>query len=65
MDGNDAPSSLDAELLEEGGGDDVLAADEGVWVEEGAADDGDEDDAEAATKDLAGVADDGPAGHGA
>ena len=65
VDGDDAPGALDAELFEEGGGHDFVAAGEGVGVEQGAADDGDEDDAEAATEDLGGIADDSSAGHGA
>lgn len=65
VDGDDAPCALHAELLEEGGRYDLLVADEGVRVEQRAADDGDEDDAEAAAEDLRGVPDHGPAGHGA
>ena len=65
VDGDDAPGALHAELLEEGGGHDLVAAGEGVRVEEGAADDGDEDDAETTAEDLGGVADDCASGHGA
>ena len=65
MDGNHAPGALDAELFEEGGGGDRVAAGEGVGVEEAAADDADEDDAEASSEDLGAVPDYGAAGHGA
>lgn len=52
VDGDDAPGTLDAELLEEGGGDDGCAAGEGVGIEQDAADEGDDDDGEAAPEDL-------------
>lgn len=65
MDGDDAPGTLDAELFEKGGGHDFLVADEGVRVEKEAADDGDDDDGETAAEDLAAVAYDCAAGHGA
>ena len=64
MNGNDAPCALDAELLEKGNGHDLLAADEGVRVDEGAADDGDDDDAEPTAKYLGGVTNNGAASHG-
>lgn len=54
MDGDDAPSALDAELLEEGGGYNPFGGSEAVRVEEGATDDGDEDYGEAAAEDLGG-----------
>lgn len=63
VDGDDAPCPLHAELLEKGGGDDGMARGEGVGVEEGTADDADEDDGEAASEDLGGVADYGAASH--
>lgn len=44
MDWDNAPGTLDAELLEEGGGNDGFAGGERVRVEECAADDGNEDD---------------------
>ena len=65
MDRDDAPGALDAELREEGGGDDGVGGGVRVRVEEGAADDTHDDDGEAAAEDLGGVADDGPAAHGA
>jgi len=52
VDGDDAPGTLDAELLEEGGGDDGCAAGEGVGIEQDGADEGDDDDGEAAPEDL-------------
>lgn len=64
MDGDDTPSALHAELLEEGGRDDALATDEGVWVQKGATKNGDDDDGEAAAEDLRGVADERAACHG-
>ena len=48
MDRNDTPSTLDAELLEEGCSDDRFGAGEAVGVEKGAADDAHNDNAEAA-----------------
>ena len=65
VDGNDAPCALDAELFKECRGHDFVAADESVWVQQRAADDGDDDDAEASTEDLGGVPDHGAACHGA
>ena len=65
VDGDDAPCALDAELFEEGCGHDSFAAYEGIWVDQCAADDGDEYDAEAAAEDLGGVADYGAACHSA
>jgi hypothetical protein len=52
MDGDYAPGTLDAELFEEGGGDDGFAAGEGVRIEQDATDEGDDDDGEAAPEDL-------------
>lgn len=65
MDGDYAPCALHAELLEEGGRDDGFATGVGVRVQQGTADDRDEDYGEAAAEDLGGVADHGTAGHGA
>ena len=65
MNGDDTPRALDAELLEEGGRGDLLGAREGVGVQQGAADDGDDDDTKAAAEDLAAVADQSAAGEGA
>ena len=65
MDGYNAPSALHAELFEKSRRHDFLAADESVRIEQSAADDGDENDAESSAEDLRRVADDGAAGHGA
>lgn len=65
VDGDNAPGALHAELLKEGGGHDALVLDEGVRVEESAADDADYDDGEAAAEDLAGPAAEGAARQGA
>lgn len=65
MDGNHAPGALDTELLEEGGGNDALVGDEGVGVQQDAAENTHADYAEAAAEDGGAVADDGAAGHGA
>ena len=65
MDGDDAPGSLHAELFKEGRGDDGVAADKGVRVQQTSADYADEDDAEAPSEALGAVADDGTASHGA
>lgn len=65
MNGNHAPSALDAELLEEGGSGNAVVADKSVGVEEGAADDAAGHDGEAAAKELAQVADGGAADDGA
>ena len=64
MNWNDSPRALHAELLEEGGGDDGVRGGEGIRIEQGAADDAHNDDAEAAAEDLAAVADQSAAGHG-
>ena len=64
VDGNDTPGALHAELLEEGCRDDALATDEGVRVQKGAAENGDDDDGEAATEDLRRVTDERAACHG-
>lgn len=61
---NNTPGTLDAELLEEGGGDDGLAGGEGVWVEESTTNDGDNDDTEATTESLRKVTDSSTTGHG-
>lgn len=65
MNGDDTPGSLDHELLEEGGGHDAFVLDEGVRVEEGAADDADDYYGEAAAEDLGGPAAEGAAGESA
>lgn len=52
MDWNHAPGALDGKLLEEGGGYDGFATGEGVGVYKGAADNGDENNGEAAAEDL-------------
>jgi hypothetical protein len=65
VNGNNAPRALDAELLEECGGNDAFVGDECVWVEQCAAEDAHADYGDAATEDGGRVADDGAAGHGA
>lgn len=64
MDWNHSPGALDAELLEEGCGDDGFGGCECVRVEEGAADYTNEDDAETTAKDLGAIPDHGASGHG-
>jgi hypothetical protein len=64
VDRDDAPGTLDAELLEEGCGDDGVAGHEGVGVEKGASDDADEDDGKSASEDLRAVSDHCPTSHG-
>ena len=65
VDGDDPPGALDAELFEKGRGYDFGVADVRVGVEDGAADDGDDNDGEAPAEDLRAVADDRAACHGA
>ena len=65
MDRDDTPCALHAELLEESCSHDFVAARERIGVEQSAANNGDEDNAEAAAKDLGGVADESAACHGA
>ena len=65
VDGDDAPGALDAELLEEGCGDDCVAAGEGVGVEQRAAEDAHDDDAQPPAEDGRAVADERAARHGA
>jgi len=65
VDRDHAPGALDAELLEEGGGDDGVAGGVSVWIQKRAADDRDEDYGEAAAEDLRAVPDYGAARHGA
>ena len=65
VDRDHAPGALHAELLEEGGGDDGVRGRECVGVEQAAAQDADDDDAEAAAEDLRAVAHHRAAGHGA
>jgi hypothetical protein len=64
MNGDDTPGALHAELLEKCGSHDAVVADEGVGVEEQAADDADYNDAEATTEHLREVSDRGTASHG-
>lgn len=64
MDGDHTPGTLYHELLEEGGGHDGFIVDEGVGVEQGAADDADHDDGEAAAEDLTRPAAEGAAAEG-
>ena len=65
MDGNHAPRTLHAELFEESGSDDSLAANEAVRVQKRAAEDRDDDNAEATTEHLRQVAHGGSTGHSA
>ena len=65
MDWYDAPCTLYAELFEEGCSDDLMAAGEGIWIEQGTTNDGDEDDGEATAENLGRVADDCTACHSA
>lgn len=65
MDRDDSPRTLDAELLEEGGGNDGVRGREGVGIEERAADHADEDDGESPTEYLRAVADHSSASHSA
>lgn len=64
MDGDDAPCALHAELLEEGSRHDGFVVHEGIGVQQGTTDDGDDDDGEAAAKDLTRPAAEGTAGQG-
>ena len=61
---NNAPGSLHTELLEKSGGDNSIARGVGIWVEEGTADDANENDAESAAKDLRRITDHDTADHG-
>lgn len=65
MDRDDAPRTLDAELLEKGRGNDTLVADKGVWIEERATYDANDDDAEPPAERLREEAYHGAASHGA
>lgn len=65
VNGDHTPGTLHTELLKESGGHDAFVLDEGVGVEEGAADDADRDDGEASAKDLAGPAAECAASQGA
>ena len=65
MDGDDTPCALNAELFKESRRRDPLSVRESVRVQQGTADDADNDDAEAAAEDLAAVADQSTAGDGA
>ena len=65
MDRDNSPSALDTELLEEGRRHEGLRRGESVWVQQGAADDADEDDAEAPAEYLRAVPNHGAAGHSA
>jgi hypothetical protein len=64
VDRDNAPRALDTELLEEGCGHKCVGGGKRIGVQQGAANDGDEDDAEAAAEDLRAVTDNGAAGHG-
>lgn len=65
MDGDDTPSALHAELLEEGRRHDGFGMHKGIGVQQGTADDGDGDDGEPAAKDLTRPAAEGTTGQGA
>lgn len=65
MDGDDAPGTLDAELLEKGRRHDGLVPREAVGVQEGGADDAADRDAEAPPYRLAAESHNGTARHGA
>lgn len=65
MDRNNTPSALHAELLEEGSRHDGFVLDKGVGVQQGTADDGDDDDGEPTAEDLTRPAAEGTAGEGA
>jgi hypothetical protein len=64
VDWNYAPSSLDAKLLEEGGGDYSFRGGKSIWEEKSATDYADYDDREATTKDLRAIANDCATRHG-
>lgn len=65
VDGNDTPSALDAELLEEGGGHDGAVVHKGVWVEQSTANNAAADDAESTTDGLTQEANKRSSSHGA
>jgi hypothetical protein len=65
VDGDDAPGALNAELLEEGRGDDGVAAGEGVGVQQRAAEDTHDDNAQPAAEDGRAIANECAARHGA
>lgn len=65
VNGNHAPCALHAELLEKGGCDDTFVADESVGIQQCAAENAHDDDADAAPEDGGRVADERAAGHGA
>jgi len=58
VDRNDAPGSLDAELFEEGGGDDAVIADEAVRIQQGATNNTDKDDTEPTSEDGTAISND-------
>lgn len=64
MDGNDTPSALNTELLEEGSCDDGLGGGEGVGVKQGTTDDASHDDGETTTEDGRAVAHGGSSSNG-
>lgn len=65
MDGDYAPGTLDAKLLEEGCSHDTLARNEGVRVQQRTTKDTDNDDAKPAAEDLATITNGSAAGYGA
>lgn len=65
VNGNHTPSTLHCELLEERGGPDILGAQEGVRVQQGTADNANDNDCQAAADRLADEAADGTASQGA
>jgi hypothetical protein len=65
VNGNHAPRTLDAELLEKRSGNDALVGHKGVGVQDGASEHAHDDDAEPTADDGGCVAHDGAAGHGA
>ena len=64
MNGDDAPGTLNAELLEESGSNDSTARSKGVRVEKGATDDTHADDGKTTTEALRTVADNGSTSDG-
>lgn len=65
MDGDDTPCALHAELFKEGSSHNAVVRDKSVRVEERAANNANEDDGEAASKDLTGPAARSTSGQGA
>ena len=58
-----SPCTLNAKLLEIGRRDKTLVAGKGIRIEEGATDDGDDDDTQSSTKDLRTIPHDGATRH--